>query len=126
MNIYVGNLSYEVTQEDLTAAFAAFGAVDSVKIIKDNFTGKSKGFGFVEMPTESEAQSAIEGLNGMELKGRNLKVNAARPRSEGRQGGARSGGSGHGRRGRGGPGRGGSGRGGSGRSGPKSGGGRPW
>jgi len=131
MNIYVGNLSYEVTQEDLTTAFEAFGAVDSVKIIKDNFTGRSKGFGFVEMPVENEAQSAIEGLDGKELKGRSLKVNAARPRSEGRQGGARSGGSGQSRRGhggpgRGGPGRGGPGRGGSGRSGSKGGGGKSW
>lgn len=126
MNIYVGNLSYEVTQEDLITAFEAFGAVDSVKIIKDNFTGRSKGFGFVEMPVEGEAQSAIEGLNGKELKGRSLKVNAARPRSEDRQSGERSGGSGRGRRGRGGPGRGGPGRGGQGRSGPKGGGGKSW
>ena len=92
MNIYVGNLSYEVTEEDLKEAFQAFGEVDTVKVIKDNYTGRSKGFGFVEMPAKSEAQSAIEGLNGKDLKGRSLNVNEARPRSEGRRGGARPGG----------------------------------
>jgi RNA recognition motif-containing protein len=98
MNIYVGNLSYEVTEEDLKEAFAAFGAVDTVKIIKDNYSGRSKGFGFVEMPSKAEAQSAIEGLNGKDLKGRNLNVNEARPRSEGRRGGSRPGGGGGGAR----------------------------
>ena len=92
MNIYVGNLSYEVTEEDLKKAFEVFGEVDTVKVIKDNYTGRSKGFGFVEMPAKSEAQSAIEGLNGKDLKGRSLNVSEARPRSEGRRGGARSGG----------------------------------
>jgi len=92
MNIYVGNLSYEVTEEDLKEAFEVFGAVDTVKVIKDNYTGRSKGFGFVEMPAKAEAESAIEGLNGKDLKGRNLNVNEARPRSEGRRGGGRSGG----------------------------------
>ena len=92
MNIYVGNLSYEVTEEDLKEAFGAFGGVDTVKIIKDNYTGRSKGFGFVEMSAKTEAQSAIEGLNGKDLKGRSLNVNEARPRSEGRRGGARPGG----------------------------------
>jgi cold-inducible RNA-binding protein len=93
MNIYVGNLSYEVTEEDLKQAFETFGEVDIVKIVKDNYTGRSKGFGFVEMPDKSKAQSAIEGLNGKDLKGRNLNVNEARPRSEGgRGGGARPGG----------------------------------
>lgn len=92
MNIYVGNLSYEVTEEDLKEAFGVFGEVDTVKVIKDNYTGKSKGFGFVEMPAKAEAESAIEGLKGKELKGRSINVNEARPRSEGRQGGARSGG----------------------------------
>ena len=92
MNIYVGNLSYEVTEEDLKKAFEAFGEVDTFKIIKDNYTGRSKGFGFVEMAAKSEAQSAIEGLNGKDLKGRSLNVSEARPRSEGRRGGARPGG----------------------------------
>ncbi len=92
MNIYVGNLSYEVTEEDLQQAFEAFGEVESVKIIKDRFSGESKGFGFVEMPTKGEAESAIEGLNGKELKGRDLKVSEARPRSEARRGGGRRGG----------------------------------
>ena len=92
MNIYVGNLSYETTEEDLEKAFEIYGAVDTVRIIKDNYSGRSKGFGFVEMPAKAEAQSAIEGLNGKDLKGRSLNVNEARPRSEGRRGGARSGG----------------------------------
>ena len=92
MNIYVGNLSYEVTEEDLKEAFEVFGEVDTVKVIKDKYTGRSKRFGFVEMPAKAEAQSAIEGLNGKDLKGRNLNVNEARPRTEGRRGGARSGG----------------------------------
>jgi cold-inducible RNA-binding protein len=113
MNIYVGNLSYEVTEEDLKEAFAVFGEVDTTKIIKDNYTGRSKGFGFVEMPSKSEAQSAIEGLNGKDLKGRNLNVNEARPRAEGR----RSGSSRRGQHRRGGGGRGGGGRGGEGRGG---------
>ena len=92
MNIYVGNLSYEVTEENLKEAFGAFGEVKTVKVIKDNYTGRSKGFGFVEMPVKGEAQSAIEGLNGKDLKGRNLNVSEARPRAEGGRGGARSGG----------------------------------
>jgi RNA recognition motif-containing protein len=123
MNIYVGNLSYEVTEEDLKEAFQAFGEVDTVKVIKDNYTGRSKGFGFVEMPAKSEAQSAIEGLNGKDLKGRNLNVNEARPRSDSRRGGAGSGGPRRGGGGRGGGGRGDS-RGGSGRGGGGQGGGR--
>jgi len=96
MNIYVGNLSYEVTEEDLKNAFESFGKVDTVKVIKDNETGRAKGFGFVEMPDNSEAQAAIEGLNGKDLKGRSLNVNEARPRPEGRRGGPRSGGPGRG------------------------------
>ena len=96
MNIYVGNLSVEVKEEDLKEAFEAFGQVESVKIISDNYTGRSKGFGFVEMSSNSEAQSAIEGLNDKELKGRALKVNTARPRTENRRG---SGGFGGGSRG---------------------------
>lgn len=92
MNIYVGSLSYDVTEEDLKQTFEAFGEVESVKIIKDMRSGRSKGFGFVEMPDKAQAQSAIDGLNGKELKGRNLNVNEARPRSEGRRGGRRGGG----------------------------------
>jgi len=92
MNIYVGNLSSEATEEDLQQAFEAFGQVESVKIIKDRFSGESRGFGFVEMPAKGEAQSAIEGLNGKELKGQTLNVNEARPRSEARRGGGGRGG----------------------------------
>ena len=94
MNIYVGNLSRQVTEEDLREAFEAFGQVATVTIIKDKFSGESRGFGFVEMPTKDEAQSAITGLNGKELKERTLNVNEARPRSEGRRGGGRGGGGG--------------------------------
>jgi RNA recognition motif-containing protein len=96
MNIYVGNLSYEVTEEDLQNAFEGFGQIESVKIIKDNYSGRSKGFGFVEMPNNADAQSAINGLNDKELKGRTLKVNTARPRNNNRGG---RGGFGGGRRG---------------------------
>ncbi len=84
MKLYVGNLSYEVTEEDLKQSFEQFGQVESVAIITDKFTGKSKGFGFVEMASKAEGQSAIEGLNGKELKGRTLNVNEARPRTESR------------------------------------------
>jgi RNA recognition motif-containing protein len=93
MNIYAGNLSREVTEEDLRQAFEAFGQVESAAVIKDKYSGESKGFGFVEMPAKAEGQSAINGLNGTELKGRTLNVNEARPRSEsGRGGGGRGGG----------------------------------
>jgi len=95
MNIYVGNLSHEVTEEDLRVAFEPFGQVESATIIKDKYSGESKGFGFVEMLSKAEAQSAIDGLNGKELKGRTLKVNEARPRTESRRGrGERGGGRG--------------------------------
>ena len=77
-------MSYKTTEEDLKQAFEGFGQVESVKIIKDKYSGESRGFGFVEMPDKAEAESAIEGLNGKELKGRRLNVNEARPRSEGR------------------------------------------
>jgi cold-inducible RNA-binding protein len=86
MKIYVGNLSYEVTEEDLQLAFEKFGQVESATIIKDKYSGQSKGFGFVEMPSKAEGQSAIDGLNGKELKGRTLNVNEARPRTESRGG----------------------------------------
>ncbi len=89
MNIYVGNLSYEVGDEDLKEAFEAYGQVESAKVIKDMYSGRSRGFGFVEMSDENEGSKAIEGLDGKELKGRAVKVNKARPRSEGRRGGRR-------------------------------------
>jgi RNA recognition motif-containing protein len=84
MNIYVGNLSFDVSEAALRDAFEAFGAVASVNIIKDQFTGQSRGFGFVEMPVASEAQAAISGLNGKELMGRTLNVSEARPRTDSR------------------------------------------
>ncbi len=98
MNIYVGNLTYAVTEDDLRQAFEAFGKVDSAAIIKDKYSGQSKGFGFVEMPSGDEARAAIEGLNGKDLKGRTLNVNEARPRAEKRGGGGGGGGRGGGRR----------------------------
>ena len=80
MNIYVGNLSFQMTEEDLRTEFAKFGKVSKASIVKDKLTGKSKGFGFVEMPNISEAELAIKKLDGASMKGRNLKVNEARPR----------------------------------------------
>ncbi|MBI4720537.1 MAG: RNA-binding protein [Chitinivibrionia bacterium] len=123
MNIYVGNLAYEVTEDDLRKAFEAFGQVESINIITDKFTGESKGFAFVEMPSRSEAQAAINELNSKELKGRPLNVNEARPRPERRPGGGGGGGGYGGGGGGGGGGRGG-GRGGSGGGGGGRGGGR--
>ena len=82
MKIYVGNLSYEVTEEDLRLAFEPFGQVESATIIKDKRSGRSKGFGFVEMPSNAEGQSAIDDLNDKDLKGKNLRVNEAHPRIE--------------------------------------------
>ncbi|RJP78426.1 MAG: RNA-binding protein [Candidatus Zixiibacteriota bacterium] len=92
MNIYVGNLSRDVTEDDLRDAFATHGFVQSVNIIKDRFSGEPRGFGFVEMPSKAEAQAAIDGLNGHDLKGQKLTVNEARPRTDDRRGGGRSGG----------------------------------
>ena len=86
MNIYVGNLSPEVTEDDLREAFESFGQVSSVKVIKDRFTGEPRGFGFVEMPTRQEARSAMDGLNTTELKGKPIVVNEARQRSDKRRG----------------------------------------
>jgi RNA recognition motif-containing protein len=80
MNIYVGNLAYSVTEEELQNAFAQFGEVSSAKVISDRVTGQSKGFGFVEMPDDAAAQSAIDALNETALNGRNMRVNQARPR----------------------------------------------
>jgi RNA recognition motif-containing protein len=95
VNIYVGHLSSEVTEEDLRKAFGEFGQVASVKIITDRYTGVSRGFGFVEMPSKGDAESAISGLNGTEFMGQSLTVNEARPRSDDRRGGMRgSGGAG--------------------------------
>lgn len=94
MNIYVGNVSPTVTEEDLKEAFKAFGQVTSVNIIKDKFSGRSRGFWFVEMPGKVEAQSAIAGLNGKELKGKVLVVNEARPRTDDRRGRGKRGGGG--------------------------------
>lgn len=80
MNIYVGNLPYTATEETLKNAFAAFGQVATVKIVMDRDTGRSKGFGFVDMPSDDEAKAAMAGLNGKEMEGRALKVNESRPR----------------------------------------------
>ena len=82
MNIYVGNLSYGLSDNDLQNLFAEHGSVASAKIIQDRDTGRSKGFGFVEMPDDAEGQKAIDGLNGQSVDGRNLTVNEARPREE--------------------------------------------
>jgi RNA recognition motif-containing protein len=89
MNIYVGNLALNASEGDLQQAFEAFGEVTSAKIIKDKYSGESKGFGFVEMPAGAEAQSAIQDLNGKELKGLMLKVNEARPQKNKNRGGYR-------------------------------------
>ena len=82
MNIYVGNLPYSLTEDELRAAFSQFGEVSSVNIIMDRMSGQSKGFGFVEMPDNSEADEAIKALNESALNGRNIRVNQARPRGE--------------------------------------------
>ena len=105
MNIYVGNLSNEVTEEQLKQEFSAFGQVTSVNIIKDRYSGQSRGFAFVEMPSKTEGQAAITGLKGKTLKERTLDVSEARPRTDNRGGssyggGKKSGGSFGGGRGR--------------------------
>ena len=82
MNIYAGNLPYSVTEDDLKEAFAPFGEVATVQLITDKFSGQSKGFGFVEMPNNNEADEAIKSLNDTSLKGRDIKVNQAKPRGE--------------------------------------------
>ena len=109
MKIYVGNMSYEVQEEDLREAFGEFGQVDSATIIMDKFSGRSKGFGFIEMASKEEGQAAIEGMNGKDLKGRALNVNEARPQEKTRDGRGGSGGGGRGGFGGGGGGRGGEG-----------------
>lgn len=83
--IYVGNLSFTTTEQELSAQFSAHGQVDSAKVIMDHMTGRSKGFAFVEMSTDSEARAAISGLNGFELNGRALKVNEAKPMEDKRR-----------------------------------------
>ena len=80
MNVYVGNLSYDLSEEDLKNAFGEYGEVTSAKIISDRYSGRSKGFGFIEMSSDDEAKAAIEGLSGKELAGRAIVVNEARPR----------------------------------------------
>ncbi len=92
MNIYVGNLAQDVTEDDLRGVFEEFGQVQTINIIKDRFSGESKGFGFVEMPSNDEAKAAIEQANGAELKGKAIKVNEAHPRPAGGGGGGGGGG----------------------------------
>lgn len=88
MKIYVGNLSYEVTEEDLRQEFEAFGKVISASVVTDKYTGKARGFAFVEMESKSEAEAAIAGLNGKVLKERTIMVNESRPRADNRGGGS--------------------------------------
>jgi len=89
MNLYVGNLNWQTTEADLQTAFEAFGQVSSVTIIKDKYTGQSRGFGFVEMADDSEGQAAIDGLNGKEIDGRTLRIDLARPRDDSKDRGDR-------------------------------------
>jgi RNA recognition motif-containing protein len=90
MNIYVGNVSYDVSEENLRQVFEAFGQVSSARVIKDKYNGQSRGFGFVEMSVQSQAQTAIKSLNGKELMGKQISVSEARPRpDQGRTGGGR-------------------------------------
>jgi RNA recognition motif-containing protein len=89
MNLYVGNLNWQTTEADLQTAFEAFGQVSAVTIIKDKYTGQSRGFGFVEMPDDTEGQAAIDGLNGKEIDGRTLRIDLARPRDDSKDRGDR-------------------------------------
>ena len=82
MNIYVGNLSFDASEEDIQKAFAEFGQVSSASIVRDRYSGQPRGFGFVEMPNQTEAKAAIENLNGKELRGRQMNVSEARPRTD--------------------------------------------
>jgi RNA recognition motif-containing protein len=91
MNIYVGNLSFDASEEDLRKVFSEFGQVSSATIVKDKYSGQARGFGFVEMPERTEAQAAIDNLNGKELLGRQMNVSEARPRTD-RGGSKRQGG----------------------------------
>lgn len=123
MNLYVGNLPFGTTEADLESAFGPYGQIDSVAIIRDKFSGQSRGFGFVEMPNPEEAKAAVEAMHGKDMGGRTITVNEARPRDErparagGGGGGGGYGGGGGGRSGGGGGGYGGGGGGGGGRSG---------
>ena len=98
MNIYVGNLPFEVTEESLQVAFTEYGQVTTARVITDRMTGRPRGFGFVEMPNNSEAEAAIKSLNGKDFQGRVLTVNEAKPREEGGGGGRGFGGGGGGGR----------------------------
>lgn len=98
MNIYVGNLPFSITDADLRETFSRFGEVSQVNLISDKFTGESKGFGFVEMANNSQADAAIKGLNGTDMKGRNITVNQAKPKTDAPRGGGFGGGGGGGRR----------------------------
>ncbi len=89
MNLYVGNLNWQTTEADLQTAFEAFGQVSAVTIIKDKYTGQSRGFGFVEMTDDTEGQAAIDGLNGKEIDGRTLRIDLARPRDDSKDRGDR-------------------------------------
>ena len=90
MNIYVGNLSFNANEDDIKSAFEAHGTVETASIIRDKYSGQSRGFGFIEMPNKEEAENAIQALNGSDFKGRTLKVNEAKPReNRPRQGGFR-------------------------------------
>jgi RNA recognition motif-containing protein len=91
MNIYVGNLSFDVSEENLRQAFEPFGQVSSITVIKDKYSGQSRGFGFVEMPNSAEAQAAIENLNGKEVLGRQMNINEAHPRTDRGKSGDRGG-----------------------------------
>ena len=99
MNIYVGNLSFDASEEDLRQLFSAYGQVTTSSIIKDRYSGESRGFGFVEMASKDEAQAAINALNGKDFKGRALRVNEARPREDRPRGGGGGAGGGGGFRG---------------------------
>ena len=99
MNIYVGNLSHDVSEDDLRQAFEAFGEVESTNIVRDRFSGESRGFGFVVMASKEKASAAVTGMNNKELKGRNVNVAEARPRTTSRRPSGRGGGFGSGGRG---------------------------
>ena len=92
MRLYIGNMSYDTTEDRLRTVFENYGAVESINLIADRETGRPKGFGFIEMPTDEEANAAIEGINGTDLDGRTVKVNVARARTENRGGGGGGGG----------------------------------
>jgi RNA recognition motif-containing protein len=98
MNIYVGNLSFEVTDDDLRQQFSAYGEVESASVVKDRFSGESRGFGFVEMPARKDAEAAIAALNGTDVKGRSITVNEAKPKAPKSGGGGGGGGGGRGGR----------------------------